>query len=61
MMSFDILIQEANGLSEDKIAEVISFIQFLKTKDISKSDNTPGQYRILYHISMLKLYISNTI
>lgn len=44
-MSVDILIQEANGLSEDKIAEVVSFIQFLKTKDTSKKDNAPKHYR----------------
>ncbi len=44
-MSVDILIQEANGLSEDKIEEVVSFIQFLKTKDISKRDNATKPYR----------------
>lgn len=44
-MGVDILIQEANGLSEDKIAEVVSFIQFLKTKDFSTKDNAPKPYR----------------
>ena len=44
-MGVDILIKEADGLSEEKIAEVISFIQFLKTKDSSSEATEKKQFR----------------
>ncbi len=44
-MGVDILIKEADGLSEDKIAEVVSFIQFLKTKDNPSVTTEKRQFR----------------
>ena len=39
-MAYDTLIKEAEGLSEDKMQEVIDFILFLKARP---SDNTKGK------------------
>ena len=44
-MGVDILIKEADGLSEEKIAEVVSFIQFLKTKKDSSVDSEKKPFR----------------
>ena len=44
-MGVDILIKEADGLSEDKIAEVVSFIKFLKAKDNPGVTTEKKQFR----------------
>lgn len=38
-MGYAELIEEAKGLSENRVAEVVDFIKFLKSKDDGKKSN----------------------
>jgi hypothetical protein len=64
-MALDLLIQEAQGLSEDSLMEVVRFMRFIKnehnlhliaSKKVTSTEEKPkirqaGKYRGQFHIS----------
>ncbi len=46
-MAIDLLLQEAQGLSEDTILEIVRFVQFIKQERNSQGEAAPGSRRSL--------------
>ena len=42
-MEFELLIREAQGLSESSLMEVIRFMKFIKREEAEKTGQTPAQ------------------